>query len=84
LKLYPIKTKTIGINDSLVEIILESLKRQKLSLNNNDVLALTSKIVSYSEGRVVELSKVKPSLKARRLAQRFSITPEFAELIIHE
>ncbi len=84
LKLYPIKTRTVKVGDGLVELILESLEAQGLALMDNDVLVLTSKVVSFSEGRVVKLSGVKPSAKGRRLAVRYCLEPEFAELVVRE
>lgn len=84
MKLYAVKTRLIGPGDDIVELVLDSLKAQDLPLEDNDVLALTSKIVSYSEKRVAKLSDVKPSEKAKELAKQFSLKPEFAELILHE
>lgn len=84
MRLYAVKTKVIKIGDDPVEIILQSLKEQNLQLEDNDILAVTSKIISYAEDRVVKLSDVKPSDKAEKLAQRFSLQPEFAELILRE
>ena len=84
MKLYAIKTGTIKTNDDLVDIILESLEKQNLQLKNGDILALASKIVAYAEGRLVKLEDVKPSEKAVKLAKRFSLKPEYAELILRE
>ena len=84
MKLYAIKTGTIKTNDDLVDIILESLEKQNLQLKNGDILALASKIVAYAEGRLVRLEDVKPSEKAVKLAKRFSLKPEYAELILRE
>jgi coenzyme F420-0:L-glutamate ligase len=71
-------------SDNLVEVVLESLRAQQLSLEDNDILALASKIVSYSQGRIVKLSEVKPSAKAKKLAKEYSLEPEFAELLLRE
>jgi coenzyme F420-0:L-glutamate ligase len=70
--------------ENLVETILESLKEKHLELENNDVLAIASKIVSYSQGCIVKLSEVKPSERAKELAKKYSLEPEFAELLLHE
>jgi F420-0:gamma-glutamyl ligase len=51
MRLYAVKTRTIEAGDDLVEVILESLKEQSLQLEDNDILALTSKIVSLAESR---------------------------------
>jgi coenzyme F420-0:L-glutamate ligase len=84
LRLFAIKTRVVRVGDDLVELILESLRTCNLQLEDNDVLAVTSKIVSYSEGRVVRLSEVAPSKKARLLAKEYSVKSEFAELILRE
>jgi len=84
LRLTAVKTRVVKAGDDLVELILESLKAQGLQLEDNDVLALTSKVVSCSEGRLVKLSEVKPSKEAKRLAKKYSLKPEFAELILQE
>jgi len=60
------------------------LGKQQLKVENNDVLALASKIVAYAQDRVVKLSRVKPSEKARKLAKKYSLEPEFAELVLLE
>jgi coenzyme F420-0:L-glutamate ligase/coenzyme F420-1:gamma-L-glutamate ligase len=74
----------VKVGDDLVQLILETLKTRSLRLEDNDVLAVTSKIVSYSEGRIARLGEVKPSKNARALAEKYSLTPEFAELILRE
>jgi coenzyme F420-0:L-glutamate ligase/coenzyme F420-1:gamma-L-glutamate ligase len=84
LRLIAVKTRVVKAGDDLVELVLDSLKSQGLQLEDNDVLALTSKVVSSSEGRTVKLSDVKPSEKAKRLAKEYSLKPEFAELILRE
>jgi coenzyme F420-0:L-glutamate ligase len=84
LRLFAVKTPVVKVGDDLLELILESLRICGLQLENNDVLAVTSKIVSYSEGRVVKLSDVVPSKDARLLARKYSVKSEFAELILRE
>lgn len=84
MKLYAIKTKTAKIGDDPVKLILESLEEHGLKLEDNDILAVTSKIIAYTEGRVVKLSEVKPSKTAKKLAKKFYVQPEFAELILQE
>ena len=84
MRLFAVKTRVVRVGDDLVELILESLRTCNLQLEDNDVLAVTSKIVSYSEGRVVRLSEVAPSKKARLLAKEYSVKSEFAELILRE
>jgi coenzyme F420-0:L-glutamate ligase len=84
MQLYAVKTEIVKSGDNLVDMILGSLKEQRLQLEDNDVLALTSKIVSYSQGRLVKLSNVKPSEEAAKLGKKYSLKPEFAQLILQE
>ncbi len=84
MQLFAVKTPTVKAGDDLVELVLESLKAQNLQLEDKDAIALTSKIVSYSQNRAAKLGEVKPSEKARKLARQFSLTPEFAELVLRE
>jgi coenzyme F420-0:L-glutamate ligase/coenzyme F420-1:gamma-L-glutamate ligase len=84
MRLYPVLTPIVKPGDNLVEVVLESLKAQQLRLEDYDVLALASKIVSYSQGRLVKLSEVRPSVKAKKLANKYSLEPEFAELLLRE
>ncbi len=84
MRLYAVKTGVVKAGDNLVEVILESLTEQNLELEDNDILAITSKIIGYAENRLMKLEEVKPSDKAKELAQQFSLKPEFAELILRE
>jgi coenzyme F420-0:L-glutamate ligase/coenzyme F420-1:gamma-L-glutamate ligase len=84
MQLYAVKTRIVKTGDDIVGLILEALKAQGLQLENNDVLALTSKIVSFSEGRIVRLRDVRPSADAEKLAGHYSLKPEFAEVILAE
>jgi coenzyme F420-0:L-glutamate ligase len=83
-RLYAVKTRLVKTGDNLVEVVLEALKEQKLTLEDNDVLVLTSKIVAHVEARLVNLNEVKPSEKAKELAKKFSLQQEVAELILRE
>lgn len=84
MKLYGVQTEVIASSSNLVEVILESLSKQNLALDENDILAITSKLVANAEDRIVNLGKVSPSAKADELGQKFSLSPQFAELILQE
>jgi len=84
MKLYAVKTEEVKTGDNVVRLALNALKKQNLKLENNDILAFTSKIIAYAEGRLIRLDEVKPSQKARELAKKFCLQPEFAELILRE
>jgi coenzyme F420-0:L-glutamate ligase/coenzyme F420-1:gamma-L-glutamate ligase len=70
--------------DDLVNIILEGLQRVDLSLDDRDVLVITSKIVSKAEGRLFDLRDVTPGEEACRLAQETRKDPRIVELVLRE
>ena len=62
--------------------LFESL--QGFDYMDNDVLVISSKFVSMSEGVIVTLSKVRVSKKARILAAKCDMDPKMAELVLRE
>lgn len=70
--------------DHLGEIIYRSLKKTDISLVEEDILVLTSKIISKAEGRQIKLSQVLPSAKALELAELTNKDPRLVELILQE
>jgi len=66
--------------DSLIRLLLESLKHQKLC--PGDILIIKHKIVSKAEGQFVDLKQIKPSAASRRWARRYHLDPRVIELAI--
>src|SRR5207253_1090803 len=55
-----------------------------LELERHDILAVTQKIVSKAEGRIVDLRDVTPSAYSASLARRMSKDPRLVEVIRRE
>jgi len=70
--------------DNLVEIIIEALKGSGEELLDHDVLVISHKIVSKSEGSVVYLDDVTPSEAATALAMEVGKDPRMVHLILEE
>jgi len=70
--------------DSLADQILGALQKQRRRLLRGDILVVTHKIVSKSEGRIVPLASVEPSAAARRWASRYGHDPRVVELALAE
>jgi coenzyme F420-0:L-glutamate ligase / coenzyme F420-1:gamma-L-glutamate ligase len=64
--------------------LFDSLIASGLKFKNGDIIVISSKFVSMSEGAVLKLSKIKVSKKARVLANRFHMDPKIAEITIRE
>lgn len=84
MEVHAVKTRIVKMGEDLVDLILESLKAENLDLHNDDILVLASKIVSYSENSVVKLSCIEASEAAITLSKKYSLNPQFAELILRE
>jgi len=84
MQLFGVNTKLIKLGDNIVDAIFQSLKEQKLTIEDGDILAIASKIVATGQRRLKKLSSIKPSLKARRLAQEYGLQPTFVEVVLQE
>jgi len=74
----------VRAGDDLAELIRQSLDSHRVRLENGDVLILAQKIVSKSEGRLVDLNGVKPSDRAQALAAKCQKDPRFVEVVLRE
>lgn len=57
---------------------------QDITIENYDILVISSKYLSISEGRIKKLDDVIPSQNAIQMAKKFHINPKMMELIIRE
>ncbi len=70
--------------DSLPEIILAALAAHRMQVIQGDILVVTQKIVSKSEGRLVPLDSVRPRAEARRWAAAHHLDARVCELAMRE
>lgn len=70
--------------DDLAQLILDSLHRAGIQLQDGDVLVVAQKIVSKAEGRLCNLNEVNPSPQACELASEIGKDPRLVELILRE
>ncbi len=70
--------------DDLARLIWESAARQGTPLSARDLLVVSQKIISKSEGRVVRLSAVTPSPRAQAVAAELGRDPRLIEVILAE
>jgi coenzyme F420-0:L-glutamate ligase/coenzyme F420-1:gamma-L-glutamate ligase len=75
---------TVRAGDDLAALVLAALRLSGVTLQAGDILVLAQKIVSKAEGRMVALSTVEPSERARELAARAVKDPRVVELILRE
>ena len=70
--------------DDLGRIICDTAEKQGSPLLDGDIVVVTQKIVSKTEGRIFRLKDVKPSPLAKRIAKRTRKEPELVELIFRD
>lgn len=70
--------------DDLPQIIYNAFIRADLRLQSGDVLVISSKIISKSEGRFVRLTDVHPGEEARQRAKATGKDPRIVELVLQE
>jgi coenzyme F420-0:L-glutamate ligase/coenzyme F420-1:gamma-L-glutamate ligase len=63
---------------------VEAAARQRTPLAAADVLVLSQKVVSKSEGRLLRLSEITPSLMAETFAAELGRDPRLIEVILRE
>jgi len=76
--------KHVRQGDDLVKLIIDALVGNDLSLKDGDIVVLAQKIVSKSEGRLINLSTVSPSARAIQIGREVEKRPELIELILQE
>jgi coenzyme F420-0:L-glutamate ligase/coenzyme F420-1:gamma-L-glutamate ligase len=74
----------IQAGDDLVAILLDRLSTAGLHLQDGDVLAVASKIVSKAEGRSIRLNDVTPSPRAVEVAAACEKDARLIEVILRE
>ncbi len=70
--------------DDLAEIILKKSTDQKIIIENRDIFIITQKIVSKSEGRMINLHTINASTEAKKLAELTDKDPRFVQLVLDE
>jgi coenzyme F420-0:L-glutamate ligase/coenzyme F420-1:gamma-L-glutamate ligase len=70
--------------DNIAEIVYGAARNQFIEFENGDILAVTSKIVSKAEGRMVNLNDIDPSDKALQLGIDTNKDSRLMELLLLE
>ena len=70
--------------DNLAETIVDTSKRNGLTIQDHDVIVIAQKVISKAEMRVLNLKKIVPSRSAKRLAKATGKDAGFLELVLRE
>jgi coenzyme F420-0:L-glutamate ligase/coenzyme F420-1:gamma-L-glutamate ligase len=68
----------------VASLISSAISRAAIAIEAGDVIVVAQKIVSKAEGRMVILSSVEPSARARELGREVDKDPRLVELMLRE
>jgi coenzyme F420-0:L-glutamate ligase / coenzyme F420-1:gamma-L-glutamate ligase len=74
----------IGAGHDLARLIVDAARGQQTPLGEADLLVVSQKIVSKTEGRIVRLGDITPSAEALAVAEEIGRDPRLIEVILRE
>jgi len=77
---FPIVKK----GDNIARLVVATSKKERVTLDEDDIIVVAHKVVSKAEGRTVDLKDIKPSNRARKIAQITGKDPRLVEVILKE
>ena len=60
------------------------IEHSKVVIEEGDVLVISSKFISNSQGRILKIEKSKVCEKARKIARKFNTNEKFMEIVYRE
>ena len=84
LTVFPIKAERKNEKFDIFETVEDTLRKNKQQLQDGDVLVISSKYVSNSQGRLVNIENVKSSEQGNLVSKKFQVKPKIAEVIVRE
>ena len=84
LTIFPVQAPVVDQPFNLVDTIFESLDTAEVTLQEGDVLAISTKYTAIAEGRIVNMDDVVVTDRARDLAQRYRMDASIAQLVVQE
>ena len=84
LTVLPLLAERMETEFDVFEELENTLEKNKTKLEDGDVIVISTKYVSNSQGRIVDLEKIKASEYGEKIANEFNLKPGIAEVIIRE
>lgn len=83
--LYPLANfPLINKGDNVSQLIIDNILNQEIGLENNDIVVIAQKVISKAEGAVVDLSTIKPSIEAQKIAKQTGRDPRLCQVYLDE
>lgn len=84
LTVIPVQAPVRQAAFDLIATFIDALKAADETLQDGDVLAVSSKYAAISEGRIVDMEAVVVTPRAEALAARYHMNPIMAQLVLQE
>lgn len=68
----------------IANLICNAAKKQKIAIESGNIVVVTHKIVSKSEGRIVNINRVIPSAFAKQISKNSKKDPRYIEVVLSE
>ncbi|MCS6768210.1 MAG: coenzyme F420-0:L-glutamate ligase [Candidatus Nitrosocaldus sp.] len=84
MKVTGIRVRPIHGRFDLYRVIVDGIRDSGEVVEDGDIVAVSSKFVAMSQGRVVDTRSVMPAHDSRAIASRHNMDPRMAELVLRE
>ncbi len=84
LTVMPVRAPVQAAPFDLNATLRASLREATITLEEGDVVAVSSKYAAIAAGRIIDLATVQPATEAKRLAARYKMDPAIAQLVVDE
>jgi len=84
LQVFPVKATKKEEKFDLYDEIKKLVKENGIAIKEGDVIVISSKYISNSQGRILNHNSIKLSEKANKISKKFSINQKLSEVIVRE
>ncbi|MGH7949070.1 MAG: coenzyme F420-0:L-glutamate ligase, partial [Candidatus Binataceae bacterium] len=74
----------VRAGDDLTSLIVRGLQHTGVELKDRDIVVVCQKVVSKSEGRLIDYKDVEPSAFAKNLAAKWEKDPRAVEIVLRQ
>jgi len=84
LTVLPLLADRMNEEFDVFEVFLKTLEKNKTKLEDADVIVISTKYISNSQGRIVDLENISISDEGKNVSKKYQLKPEIAEIIVRE
>jgi len=84
LTVFPLLAERMEKKFDIFQELENTLQKNEIILEDGDIIVISTKYVSNSQGRIVDLEKIRVSEFGEKIANEFNLKPGMAEVIIRE